>query len=175
MSEPEAKKVCAEGPLALEGQRAPLNTQRLREVLTRELALEASPLTQLLSSFYEDLRHDQALVIVETPSADELEDEGVRALFVLMVWRFLDKGSDYKIYKSARSSICEDLSEHQTAELSADEWVTNFPHHIHIDVESDDHLDALRVGCETFFGSDNGMLRRLYKKLVAKDWDLFLL
>lgn len=171
--EPEAKKPCT---AVDEPALPPLDKQRLRDVLQRELANEDSPLIGLVTSFYEeDLRHDQDAELAKAPSEKELEDEGVRALFVLMVWRFLEKGRDYKTYRALRSSLREDLSEHKTAALSADKWVTNFPYHIHIDVESDDHLDALRVGCETFFGSDDGTIRRLYEKLTSGSRDLFFL
>jgi hypothetical protein len=171
--EPEAKKLRtapADKPAL-----PPLDKQRLRDVLQRELANEDSGLTRLVTSFYEDLRDDQDAELADAPSEKQLEDEGVRALFVLMVWRFLEKGRDYKTYRALRSSLREDLSEHKTAALSADKWVTNFPYHIHIDVESDDHLDALRVGCETFFGSDDGTIRRLYEKLTSGSRDLFFL
>lgn len=166
--EPEAKKpyTAADKPAL-----PPLDKQRLRDVLQRELANEDSPLIGLVTSFYED----QGPELAKALSEKELEDEGVRALFVLMVWRFLEKGRNYKTYRALRSSLREDLSEHKTAALSADKWVTHFPHHIHIDVESDDHLDALRVGCETFFGSDDGTIRRLYEKLTSGSRDLFFL
>lgn len=121
-----------------------LNYKRLKDALLEALTPDnVTPLREFLNHVHDTLRYFPATEVSRMLTPRHIEDAGIRAIVVVLVWRLVNGGKEFWSYLVSIGSRRKQFTEAQTAKLTDQEWIANFPHNVFVDMESEDERDYL--------------------------------